>query len=346
MWGRAGKGVVGTLVLTMATGLSLVAPAHAEGNDRTQVNGKTTYYVVEGEGRVFEPYAELPNELNQGSPSSDVELQMAPLPIHCEGIAAFYDPSAVGGAFAYMFSGGAFVDPQKMWVHNPPSDGFPSKKAVGNEPGPYSSAECPTDDHGVAKASFGRYVSPQFSFESASSDTTNERVKGEDRLATETVNKFQNLQIGPISIASVYSKLHVDFSPGTEPKVTYAIQFTGIRNAADIAGGLTSEGFFMGGKNLTGDEWIKQFNDQMDKNKAALKPLFSYRLQFLKAKFTRNERSNADRGGSVYPYYYELSIGNGTLEPTARENQTGHGFGMRIGTSRIGGNWDYYGSDA
>ena len=44
MWGRAGKGVVGTLVLTMATGLSLVAPAHAEGNDRTQVNGKTTYY--------------------------------------------------------------------------------------------------------------------------------------------------------------------------------------------------------------------------------------------------------------------------------------------------------------
>src|SRR5438876_500202 len=130
MRGRVGKGAVGTLVLAMSTGLSLVAPAHAQGTDRSQVNGKTPYYIVEDE----------------------------------------------------------------------------------------------------------------------------------DRLAAETVNKFQNLQIGPISIASIYSKLHVDFVPGVEPKVTYAIQFTGIRNAADPAGALTSEGFFMGGKNLTGDDWIKQFN--------------------------------------------------------------------------------------
>jgi hypothetical protein len=345
MWGRVGKGAVGTLVLAMATGMSLVAPAHADEADRSKVNGKTTYYIIEGEGRVFEPYTELPNELNHGSPSSDVELQMAPAPIHCEGIGAFYDTGAVSGALAYMFSGGAFNDPQKAWVHNPPSDVFPAKKTFGQEPGPSVSAECPADDHGVVKASFGRYVSPQFSFESASSDTTNERLKDDNVVATETVNKFQNLQIGPISVASIFSKLHVDFRPGDEPKVSYQIQFTGIRNASDPAGALTSEGFFMGGKNLTGDDWVKQFNDQMDKNKAALKPLFSYRLQFLKAKFTRDERSSADRGGSVYPYYYELSIGNGTLEPTARENQTGHGFGMRIGTSRIGGNWTYYGAD-
>ena len=158
MWGRAGKGVVGTLVLTMATGLSLVAPAHADDADLTKVNGKTTYYIVEGEGRVFEPYAELPNELNQGAPSSDVELQMAPLPIHCEGISALFDPGPVPDALVYMFSNQAWTDPPKMWVHNPPSDGFPDKKSFGNEPGPYVSADCPSNIKGMAKSSFGRML--------------------------------------------------------------------------------------------------------------------------------------------------------------------------------------------
>lgn len=342
MWGRVGKSVVGMLSLTLLTGTGLVSTAGAGETEPSFVNGRATYYITESQGRVFEPYTQLPTELNQGAPSSNVELQMAPAPIRCEGMSAFYDPSILGDALAGLFTEGRYQNPQKAWVHNP-EDSYPTKAQIGQAPGPLVAAECASPTNGVASASFGRYMSDQFSLESASSDSTNKRLESEDTIVSETTNKFTGLKIGPLSIASVFSWLKVEFTPGVEPKLSYRLEMGGIRNGDQSAGALGDQGLLFSGKNVGGGDWLKQFNDQTEKNREALATLFRYNLKVLQPKFTRNERSSADRGGSVYPYYYQLAALEGTLQPSARQNETGHGFGFRLGTSRIGGNWDFYG---
>jgi len=341
MSGRALKGAVGMLSLALLAGTGLVRPAGADESDRSKVDGRTTYYVTESEGRPFEPYTELPTELNTGAPSTDTELQMAPAPVHCEAISAFFDPGAVPDALAGLFTEGKYQNPQKPYAKNPGGT-YPTKASVGQAPGPYASAECPSDTNAVATASFGRYVSDQFSVESASSDSTQQRVEADNVIVSETTNKLQGLKVGALSISSVLSWLKVEFRPGVDPKVSYRLELSGIHNGDQPAGALGDQGVAFSGQNVGGNDWVKQFNDQMDKNKDALKTLFTYGLRVLQPTFTRNQRSSADRGGSVYPYYYQLAAIDGVLEPTARQNQTGHGFGFRLGTSRVGGNWDFY----
>jgi hypothetical protein len=141
----------------------------------------------------------------------------------------------------------------------------------------------------------------------------------------------------------VLSWLKVEFPPSEDPKVSYRIELAGIRNGEDIVNAAGEQGVVLSGQKLGGADLVAQFNQQMQKNRDALSVLFRYGLRILQPRFTRNQRSAADRGGSIYGYFYELSALDGVLEPTARQNQTGHGFGFRVGVSRVGGDFNYYG---
>lgn len=332
MWGKTGRGVVGMLVLALAaTGFATTAGAGEGG----------TYYITDVYGHPFEPYSELPNEVQNGAPSTNVEIQAAPLPVHCEGIAALYEPSVLVDGVITIISEGRYRNPSKAWAHNP-EDSLPSKSEVSTFPnGPRAYAECPKDTAGVAQATYGGYVSDEFSFESASSDSTNTKVPDEDLIVSETTNKIQGIKAGGLQIASVFSWLKIEWRPGVEPKVSYRLELTGISDGKQLSGA-GKDGILLGGQSLGGNDWIKQFNQGSKTYEGTFEVLASYGFRILEPRFTRNQRSAADRGGSVYGYYYELSALNGKLQPTARRNQTGHGFGMRIGVSRIGGDYEYF----
>lgn len=337
MWGNVGKGVVNILALALVATTSVVTTAGAEETDEVA----STYYIVDSYGHPVEPYAELPNEVQQGIPGTNVELQQAPLPIQCEAIAALYEPSVLVDGVITIVSEGKYKNPTKAWAWNPPGN-LPSKSEVSTFPnGPRAFAHCPTNRNGIAEATFGGYKSDQFSVRFTSSETTSVKVPGEDVIVAETTNLAQGIKAGDLQIGTAFSWLKVEFRPGAEPKVSYRLELTGVHDGKALSGA-SKDGIVLAGENLSGGDWIEQFNEGAKSYASTFEALATYGFRVLEPRFTRDQRSAADRGGSVYPYYYELSAVDGVLRPTARRDQTGHGFGMRVAVSRIAGTFDYF----
>lgn len=318
-----GRGFTG-MVLTAALAASmLVAPAGATDSD--------TIWKVDVWGHPFEPYAQIPEEIQAGSTGTWTQLQGA-TPTRCETIGTLYD-SGGGGVtvdqLAYELSDKHYYNPTKAWAANPETR-HPSKAAVTTFPnGPTATAECTSPTSGTAAGTWGRHLSKDFSIEGSSSDSSN-KVVDDNHIVTEATNKVFGLKVGPLSIDTVISWLKVEYKPSAEPVISYKIELAGISDGQKQTG-LGGTGIALAGQGLMGGDVAKQFNSQAKGGQSAFRTLGKYGLRILEPRvgYSRSQR-----------YVVEISALDGVLGFAARQNQIGEGFGFRLGVSRSAGRYE------
>lgn len=321
-----GRTFTGMALVAALAATTLVAPAGATDGD--------TIWKIDVWGHPFEPYAQIPEEIQAGSTGTWTQLQGAP-PTRCETIGGLYD-SGGGGVtvdqLAYELSDKQYYNPTKAWAANPETRN-PKKAAVTTFPnGPTAEAECTSPLDGTASATWGRYLSKDFSIEGSSSDSSN-KVIDDNHIVTEATNKVFGLKVGPLSIDKVISWLKVEYQPSAEPVVSYRIELTGISEGQKTTG-LGATGLLLAGQNVPGGDFTKQFNTQVKGGQSSFKTLGKYGLRILEPRvgYSRSQR-----------YVVEISALDGVFGPAARQNQVGEGFGFRLGVSRSAGRYERQG---
>jgi hypothetical protein len=318
MRGRAGIRVAGALAAVLAATM-LVAPAGAADEDAA--------WRVDVWGHPMEPYAGIPEELHTGSPGTWAQLQGA-VPTRCEVIGTLIDTGGGGvtvDQLAYELSDKQYENPTKAWAANPETRNATKAEMATFPNGPEATAECSSPTSGASAATWGRYLSDSFSFESSSSDTTNKAADG--LVVAETTNKVQGVKVGPMSIGSILSWLKVEYKPSEEPTISYRIELAGI-NDGTSASGAGHSGITLAGQGVAGGDLAEQFNGQVKGGNSAFKTLGKYGLRILEPRigYSRSHR-----------YVVEISALDGLISPAARENQVGHVAGFRLGVSRAAG---------
>jgi len=328
---RAGAGtrVAAALAAALMTSL-LAAPARAADVDN--------YWKVDVWGHPVEPYAQIPEELDAGSPGSWAQLT-GKLPVQCEANGTLIDTGGSGETvdqLGYELSDHNYHNPGKAAAANPENRN-PVKSDVSTFPnGPESKAQCASPTSGASSSTWGRYLSQDFGFESASSDSTDTKTTEQGSIVTETTNIVHGLKIGPLSIATVMSWLKVEFRQSAEPLISYRIDISGIADGQSQSGaGYT--GVALAGQGLVGRDLANQFNTQVRQGQPGFKPLGKYGLRILEPRigYSHSER-----------YVVEVSALDGLFGLAARQNQIGDGFGMRIGVSRAAGRYELNGKPA
>jgi hypothetical protein len=322
---KAGTRVAGALAVALLA--TLAAPAGAAEVDN--------YWKVDVWGHPVEPYAQIPEELDAGSTGAWAQLS-GKLPVQCEANGTLIDTGGSGETvdqLGYELSDHNYHNPGKAAAANPENRN-PVKSSVTTFPnGPESKAECSSPTSGASSATWGRYLSKDFSFESASSDSTNTKSSDEGSIVTDTTNKLQGVKIGPLSIGTVFSWLKVEFRQSQEPLISYKIDISGITDGQSQSGaGYT--GVSLAGQGIVGRDLASQFNSQVKGGQPGFKPLGKYGLRILEPRigYSRSAR-----------YVVEVSALDGVFGPAAREGQIGNGFGMRIGVSRAAGRYELNG---
>lgn len=314
-----GRGVTGMALVAALAATMLVGPAGAANEEHV--------LRVDVWGHPFEPYAQIPEEIAAGSPGTWSQLQ-GNLPNRCQAIGTLYDTGGGGvtvDALAYELSDRNYANPTTSFAANPETRNQKSAAVSTFPHGPSTKAECATPMSGVAAATWGRYLSQNFSIEGSSSDSTN---KATDALVTtETTNKVFGLKVGPLSIGTVTSWLKVEYPLSAEPRISYKIELTNITDGQKHTG-LGGTGVALGGQGLAGGDVAKQFNSQIKGGQSAFKTLGKYGLRILEPRvgYSRSQR-----------YVVEISALDGVLGFAARQNQIGEGFGFRLGVSRSAG---------
>ena len=327
MRGRSGTRVAGFLAAALAATM-LVAPAGATGDD--------TNWKVDVWGHPFEPYAQIPEEIQAGSPGTWAQLQ-GPVPTRCEAIGTLIDTGGGGvtvDQLAYELADRQYENPTKAWAANPETR-HATKAEVATFPnGPTAESECTTPTSGTAAATWGRYLSDGFSFEGSSSDSINHA--GDGVVVTETTNKVQGVAIGELSIGTVLSWLKVEFRPSEEPTISYLIELTNVTDGQSHSGA-GGGGIALAGQGVAGHDLAQQFNGQVKNGEGAFETLGKYGLRILEPRvgYSKSHR-----------YVVEISALDGLFGLGARQGQIGHGQGFRLGVSRAAGRYELVGQPA
>jgi hypothetical protein len=321
-----GRVITGMALVAALAATTLVAPAGATDGD--------TIWKIDVWGHPYEPYAQIPEEIDAGSPGTWTQLQGAP-PTRCETIGTLYD-SGGGGVtvdqLAYELADHNYANPTKAWAANPETRNTKKASFATFPNGPEAKAECTSPLAGTASGTWGRYLSKDFSIEGSSSDTSN-KVIDDNHIVTETTNNVFGLKVGPLSIDKVISWLKVEYKPSSEPLISYKIEMAGI-NDGQKQTGLGGTGLLLAGQGVPGGDFTKQFNTQVKGGQSAFKTLGTYGLRVLEPRvgYSRSQR-----------YIVEISALDGILGFTARQNQIGQGFGFRLGVSRSAGRYERQG---
>ena len=327
MRGRVGNGVAGILAATLVAAM-LVAPAGAADEDGA--------WKVDVWGHPMEPYAQIPEEIQAGSPGTWIQLEGA-VPTRCEAIGTLYDTGGGGvtvDALAYELSDRQYENPMTAFAANPETRNAKKAEKATFPGGPTAKAACAETTAGTASGTWGRYLSNDFSIESSSSDTTNKA--GDSVVVTETTNKVQGIKVGPLSIGSVLSWLKVEYKPSAEPLLSYRLDITGITDGKSTSGA-SYAGITLAGQGVAGKDLAKQFNGQVKSGQGGFKTLGKYGLRVLEPRvgYSRSQR-----------YVFEISALDGVIGFAARQNQIGEGFGFRLGVSRSAGRYELPGKPA
>jgi hypothetical protein len=321
-----GRVITGMALVAALAATTLVAPAGATDGD--------TIWKIDVWGHPFEPYAQIPEELDAGSPGTWTQLQGAP-PTRCETIGTLYDSGGggvTGDQLAYELADHNYENPTKAWAADPETRN-PKKDAVTTFPnGPTALAECTSPTSGTASATWGRYLSKDFSLEGSSGDSSN-KVIDDNHIVTESTNVVFGFKLGPLSIDKVFSWLKVEYKPSVEPVISYKIEMTGISDGQKSTG-FGGTGLLLAGQGVPGSDFTKQFNSQVKGGQSAFKTLGTYGLRILEPRvgYSRSQR-----------YVVEISAIDGMLGFAARQNQTGQAGGFRLGVSRSAGRYERQG---
>jgi hypothetical protein len=150
---------------------------------------------------------------------------------------------------------------------------------------------------------------------------------GDKTLTDEAVSRVTGVTAGPIRIASMETRIKLEYILEGEPVITYAMTIAGIENEGKPFAGLGAQGITLAGEKVAGRELIDQFNAEVAKNGAALKEKAWADYILLATPVVQK-----DADGGVHVTGPALEVGQVN---TTRQGQGGSHFGVRLGYASV-----------
>jgi hypothetical protein len=150
---------------------------------------------------------------------------------------------------------------------------------------------------------------------------------GDKVLTDEAVSRVTGVTAGPIRIASLETRIKLDYILDGEPVITYAMTIAGIENEGKPFAGLGAQGITLAGEKVAGRELIDQFNAEVAKNGAALKEKAWADYILLATPVVQK-----DDDGGVHVTGPAVEVGQVN---TTRQGQGGSHFGLRLGYASV-----------
>lgn len=273
------------------------------------------------DARPVSPFFGIPGELRPGAPFARSYLDASPGRSEC--FASLYYPDEVIEEGVLQTTG--HYENRTLARSQNPDVGRGTKQEVApfGMAGPHATTENPTRTECFSEATSAVTPAPGEVMVDGGYAKTHAVFDGDKLLTDEAISRVTGVQAGPIRIASMETRLKLEYPLVGEPTVTYAMTIAGVENAGEPVAGFGGAGITLAGQKVAGRELADQFNAEVAKGGAALKEQAWANYILLVAPTT-----SKDDDGGVHATGPALEIGQVN---TGREGQGGSHFGVRLG---------------
>ncbi|HEY3238191.1 MAG TPA: hypothetical protein VGL92_01410, partial [Acidimicrobiia bacterium] len=277
------------------------------------------------DARPVSPFFGIPGELRPGAPFARSYLDASPGRSEC--FASLYYPDEVVEEGVLQTTGR--YENKTMARTNNPDVGAGTKKEVApfGMAGPHATTNNPTRTECSSEAGSAITPAPGEAMVDGGFAQTHAVFDGDKTLTDEAVSRVTGVTAGPIRIASMETRIKLEYILEGEPVITYAMTIAGIENEGKPFAGLGAQGITLAGQKVAGRELIDQFNAEVAKNGAALKEkAWADYIQLVTPVVQK------DQDGGVHVTGPALEVGQVN---TTRQGQGGSHFGLRLGYASV-----------
>jgi hypothetical protein len=281
----------------------------------------TRNWLSYSDARPVSPFFGIPGELRPGVPFARSYLDASPGRSEC--FAALYYPDEVVEEGVLQTTG--HYENRTLARTNNPDLGRGTKQEVApfGMAGPHAMTENPTRTECKSEAASAVTPAPGQLMVDGGFAQTHAVFDGDKTLTDEAVSRVTGVTVGPIRIASMETRLELEYLLDGEPVISYAMTIAGLENGKDSLAGLGAQGITLAGQKVAGRELIDQFNSEVAKNGAALKDkAWADYIQLVTPAVQKDE------DGGVHVAGPALEVGQIN---TSRQGQGGSHFGLRLG---------------
>lgn len=257
---------------------------------------KTSYDATIGSSALG-AYQEIPGLLQEGVGFSSVRLRKDYLTEEgeCESFGAGYwlgwvieegvlgEQSRQGEAPLLKKYAPSYENPTYSRASYPSSSQDTTPTVGETKAGPTWTATCESLE-GSGDGTYGNLMAPSgnISVEKAISETTSTTDQASLTMDSETYTALSELNLGPVSVGSMSSKLEVETDlKNSEPTVTYKVRIADVSNGAQQIVDSGQDGIVLAGKNVPSSDLHKHFNKEAAKHEEDLKQLGYVGLQVM-----------------------------------------------------------------
>jgi hypothetical protein len=311
--------VVGGLVLGLVPAVGAVSD-----EEFFKLAGKRNWLSF-ADARPVSPFFGIPGELRPGAPFARSYLDASPGRSEC--FAALYYPDEVVEEGVLQTTG--HYENRTMSRTNNPDVGGGTKKEVApfGMAGPHAATNNPTRTECSSEAASAITPAPGEAMVDGGFAQTHAVFDGDKTLTDEAISRVTGVTAGPIRIASMETRIKLEYILEGEPVITYSMTLAGIENEGKPFAGLGAQGITLAGEKVAGREFIDQFNAEVAKNGAALKEkAWADYIQLVTPVVQKDE------DGGVHVTGPALEVGQVN---TTRQGQGGSHFGLRLGYASV-----------
>jgi hypothetical protein len=311
--------VVGGLVL------GLVPAVGAVSDEEFFKLAGTRNWLSYADARPVSPFFGIPGELRPGAPFARSYLDASPGRSEC--FASLYYPDEVVEEGVLQTTG--HYENRTMARTNNPDVGGGTKKEVApfGMAGPHAITNNPTRTECSSEAASAITPAPGEAMVDGGFAQTHAVFDGDKTLTDEAISRVTGVTAGPIRIASMETRIKLEYILEGEPVITYAMTIAGIENEGKPFAGLGAQGITLAGEKVAGRELIDQFNAEVAKNGATLKEkAWADYIQLVTPVVQKDE------DGGVHVTGPALEVGQVN---TTRQGQGGSHFGLRLGYASV-----------
>ena len=273
------------------------------------------------DARPVSPFFGIPGELRPGAPFARSYLDASPGRSECW--ASLYYPDEVVEE-GVLQTTGQYENKTLARSQNPDvGRGTKQEVAPFGMAGPHAVTENPTRTECFSEATSAVTPAPGEVMVDGGYARTHAVFDGDKLLTDEAISRVTGIQVGALRIASMETRLKLEYPLEGEATISYAMTIAGVENAGEPVAAFGGAGLTLAGQEVAGRDLIDQFNAEVAKGGAALKEqAWSNYIQLVAPTTTK------DDDGGVHATGPTLEIGQVN---TNRQGQGGSHFGVRLG---------------
>ncbi|HZQ79730.1 MAG TPA: hypothetical protein VFE55_20550 [Acidimicrobiia bacterium] len=277
------------------------------------------------DARPVSPFFGIPGELRPGAPFARSYLDASPGRSEC--FAALYYPDDVVEE-GVLQTTGHYENKTEARSNNPDvGRGVKQEVAPLGMAGPHAATDNPKRTECASEAASAVGPGEGQLLADGGFARTKASFDGDKILTDEAVSRVMGISAGPIRIATLETRLKLEYHLDGEPVITYAMTIAGLENAGQPVAGVGAQGIVLAGQKVAGRDVIDQFNSEVAKNGAALKDkAWSDYIQLVAPSVQK------DGDGGVHVAGPAVEVGQVN---TFRAGQGGSHFGLRLGYASV-----------